>query len=135
MYPVKLIQDTLFSIIHFATDWVFLHTKESVNWWYILENVLTETLWNSPCAEAVSRSEVFCKKGVLRDFAKSAGERLCHRVSFLVQLQASACSFIRKETLPQVFSCEFYKISKNTFRYRTPPVAASVCGKTDVHVA
>ena len=26
-----------------------------------------------------------------------------------------ACSFIKKETLAQVFSCEFCKISKNTF--------------------
>ena len=25
-----------------------------------------------------------------------------------------------------MFSCEFYEISKNTFFYRTPPVAASV---------
>ena len=25
-----------------------------------------------------------------------------------------------------MFSCEFYKISKNTFSYRTPPVATSV---------
>ena len=24
-----------------------------------------------------------------------------------------------------MFSCEFYKISKNTYSYRTPPVAAS----------
>ena len=30
-----------------------------------------------------------------------------------------------KKTLVQVFSCEFCKISKNTFSYRTPPVAAS----------
>ena len=29
-----------------------------------------------------------------------------------------------KETLAQVFSCEFCKISKSTFSYRTPPVAA-----------
>ena len=36
-----------------------------------------------------------------------------------------ACNFIQKETLAQVFSCEFYEISKNTFFYRTPPVAAS----------
>ena len=33
--------------------------------------------------------------------------------------------FIKKEALAQVFSCEFYEISKNTFFYRTPPVAAS----------
>ena len=31
----------------------------------------------------------------------------------------------QKENLVQVFSCEFCEISKNTFSYRTPPVAAS----------
>ena len=30
----------------------------------------------------------------------------------------------KKETLAQLFSCEFGEISKNTFFYRTPPVAA-----------
>ena len=48
-----------------------------------------------------SNSEVFCRKGV------------------------QAFNFIEKETLAQVFSCEFCEISKNTFFYRTPPVAAS----------
>ena len=33
--------------------------------------------------------------------------------------------FIRKETLAQVFSCKFNEVSKNTFSYKTPPVAAS----------
>ena len=37
-----------------------------------------------------------------------------------------ACNFIKKETLAQVFSCEFCEISKNTFFYRTPLVAAFV---------
>ena len=37
-----------------------------------------------------------------------------------------ACSFIRIEALAHVFSCEFGKISKNTFSYRTPQVIASV---------
>ena len=49
---------------------------------------------------------MFCKKGVPRIFAK-------------------ACNFIKKETLTQVFPCEFCEISKNAFSYRTPPVAAS----------
>ena len=31
----------------------------------------------------------------------------------------------KKETLAQVFSCEFCEISKDIFSYRTPPVAAS----------
>ena len=36
-----------------------------------------------------------------------------------------ACNFIKKETLAQVFSCEFCEISKNTFYYKRPLVAAS----------
>ena len=36
------------------------------------------------------------------------------------------CNLIKKETLAQVFSHEFCKISKKNFSYRTPPVAASV---------
>ena len=44
--------------------------------------------------------------------------------SFLINLQASVCNFIKKETQAQVF--EFCEISKNTFSHRTPTVAASV---------
>ena len=39
--------------------------------------------------------------------------------------QKNTCIFFNKETLAQVFSCEFCEISKNTFSYRTPLVAAS----------
>ena len=44
---------------------------------------------------------------------------------FLIKLQAEACNFIEKETLAQVFYCEFCEIYKNTISYRTSPVAAS----------
>ena len=64
--------------------------------------------------------EVFCEKGVLRNFTKFTGKHL-HRLSFLIRLQASAC----KETLAQVFSSQFPEIFDNTFSCRTPPVAAS----------
>ena len=51
----------------------------------------------------------------------------------LSSTQASeACNFIKRENLAQVFSCEFCEISKNTFFYRTPPVAASVCCRRKV---
>ena len=43
----------------------------------------------------------------------------CAGVSFLIKLQAEGCSFTKKETLAQVFSCEFCEISENTFSYRT----------------
>ena len=36
-----------------------------------------------------------------------------------------ACNFNKKETLPQVFSCEFWEIFKNTIFYRKAPVAGS----------
>ena len=93
--------------------------------------------------------EVFCKTGVLRNLETSQ-ETTRARASFLIKLlfyskealrnfakftgkhpyqsllsQASACNFINKETLTQVFSCEFCEISTNTSSYRTLPVAAS----------
>ena len=50
-----------------------------------------------------SRPDVFCKKGVLRNFTKFTGKHLCRSL------------FFKKETLAQVFSCEFCEISKNAF--------------------
>ena len=32
-----------------------------------------------------------------------------------IQKKPEACNFIKKETLAQVFSCEFWEISENTF--------------------
>ena len=62
-----------------------------------------------------SRPEVFCKKGVLKNFANVTGKYLCwsNKVSFL------------KEIPTQVFSSEFREIIKNTYFYRTPLVDAS----------
>ena len=37
-------------------------------------------------------------------------------------------NYVKKETLAQVFSREFYEISKNIFYYRTPLVVASKGG-------
>ena len=48
----------------------------------------------------------------------------CARVFFWIKLQA--CNFIKKETLAQEFYYKFWEISKNTFFYRTPQVAASM---------
>ena len=60
------------------------------------------------------------KKGVLRNFAKFTGKHLCQRL-FFNKVAGQVCNFIKKESLAQVFSCEFCKISKNVFFYRTPP--------------
>ena len=63
------------------------------------------------CSTLFSRPEVLCKKVVL-NILQNSQENICARVSFLTKLQA-------------VFSYEFCEISKNTFFYRTPLVAAS----------
>ena len=44
------------------------------------------------------------KRGVIKNFAKFTGKHLCQSL-FL----------IKKETLAQIFSCEFCKICMNTF--------------------
>ena len=69
---------------------------------------------------------MFCKKGVLRNFTKFLGKHLSQSLFFnkVAGLRPQAYNFIKKESLPQVFSCEFCKISKNTYSYRRPPVAA-----------
>ena len=54
--------------------------------------------------------------------------QLCYDINSRQTLEnhrPEACNFVKKETLTQVFSCEFYEIYKNTFYYRTPLVAAS----------
>ena len=57
-----------------------------------------------------SRPEVFCKEGVLRDFAKFTGKHLRKGLSFnkVADLRPEACNFIIKEALAQVLFCEFF---------------------------
>ena len=70
-------------------------------------------------------AEVFFRKGVLRNFAKFAGKHQCQSLFF------NKVAGVRP--LAQVFSCEFCEISKNTFSYRTPPVAASDMSTYSTH--
>ena len=54
-----------------------------------------------------SHPEVFCKKGVLRNFEKCTGKHLCHSLFFDVPPVP--------ETPALVLSCELCEISKNAF--------------------
>ena len=93
-----------------------------------------------------SHLQVFCKKDVLRNFAKVTGKQLCQSLFFnkvaglwpatlltrstrlcirLSPPSTPATLFKKKKTLAQVFSYEFCEISKNTFFHRTPLMAAS----------
>ena len=71
-----------------------------------------------------SRSQVFFKIAVLKNFSSFTGKHLC-RSFHLITLQTWSLQFYRKETPTQVFSCKICENFKNTFFYRTPPVVAS----------
>ena len=78
-----------------------------------VENFAKSRLKNKCFLYRSSHQRCSVKKGVLRDFAKSTGKHLCQGLFFNKGPQA--CNFIKKETLTQVFSCEFCEISKNIF--------------------
>ena len=59
-----------------------------------------------------SRPEVFCRKGVLRNFVKLTGKRLCQNLFFNKVPDLRPATLLKKA---QVFSCEFCEISKITF--------------------
>ena len=67
---------------------------------------------------------MFSKKGVLRNFAKFTGKHLCQSLIFN-KVDRRPVNSLKWRLRHRFFSCEFYEISKNTFSYRTPPVAAS----------
>ena len=67
-------------------------------------------------------------KKVSLENSQNSQENTCASESFLIKLP-QAWNFIKKDSLAQVFSCEFCEIYKNTFFYRRPPVAASECMK------
>ena len=91
---------------------------------YQMENSTQQKPSTSFLIEAVVR-RCFVKQ-VFLEISQNLQENTCARVSFLLKLLAWACNFIKKDTPAQVFSCEFCEISKYTFSYRTPPVAAYV---------
>ena len=61
-----------------------------------------------------SRPEVFCKKGTLRNFTKFTGKHLCQRLFSNKVADLRPATLFKKETLAQLFSCEFCKFLQNT---------------------
>ena len=77
-------------------------------------------------------------KRVFLEISQNLQENTCARASFLIKLRASGTGTgVFKEALAQMFSCKFCEISKNTFFYWTPPVAASnkLCWKNQCFVS
>ena len=114
LYQVSFTISSKFSVVH-----LFICTFQHMYYiriWQIhfwcnrfLKNYLSTKLFDIVRS---SRPEVFCKKSNLRNFTKFTGKYLCQRLFFN----------IKKESVAQVFSCEFCEISKNnifTEHFRT----------------
>ena len=71
-----------------------------------------------------SPPEVFCKKGVLRNFTKFKGKDLCQ--SFFNNKVTGPATLLKKRLLQRCFPANFEKFPKNTFFHRTPLLAVSV---------
>ena len=66
-----------------------------------------------------SRPEVFCKKGVFRNFAKFTGKHLCQKLFFNKVAGLRPATLLKKSLWHRCFPVNFAKF------LRTPPVAAS----------
>ena len=95
-----------------------------LNWTYW--DALMAYVGYSMCKQPL---EVFLRKGVLKMCSKFTG-KYPRRSAISIKLKSNfieialrhGCrnAIIKRETLAQVFTCEFCEISKNPFFYRTP---------------
>ena len=68
------------------------------------------------------------KKGALKNLLKFPGKHLCQSLLFNKVASLKTCNFIKKETMAQVFSCEFGEISKDVFFTENFLATASTSG-------
>ena len=94
------------------SSWIFLKC-----FFFFFFKITVVNFWLGSLSSILrsNHPNVLCEN-VLKNFPKFTGKFLCK--------WPQACNFIRKEALPQVFSCEFCKIFKNF--YRTAFVTASI---------
>ena len=56
---------------------------------------------------------MFCKNGVLKNFAKFTEKHLCYSLFINKIAGLRPATLLKRETLAEVFSCEFCEIFKN----------------------
>ena len=62
-----------------------------------------------------SRPDVFCRKGVLRNFTKFTGKYLCQQSLFSIKLQTDACSLLKKRLWHRFFPVNLAKFLRTRF--------------------
>ena len=92
-------------------NWIISTNKTSVN-------AATRLVFRILPIIRSSRPEVFCEKGVLRNFAKFTGKH------------AAPATLLKKRLCHRCFPVNFVKFLRTPFFYRTPLVAASESSNT-----
>ena len=108
--------DMLFNVVRTIFDFVLIREK-TVQWKLVFLHITLCLFGSKYASEMLERlllsevvvQRVFCKKVVLRNFTKFTRKHLYHSLF-------KDCNFIKKETLAQVFSCEFRQIAKYSGR-------------------
>ena len=82
--------------------------------------ILSNTEPAFTCSQLTAETREQCAKSVFKvrsshpevflEISQISQQNICASVSFLIKLQTSACNFIKKVTLAQVLSCEFYEV-------------------------
>ena len=93
-------------------------TASAESWFTLLCSEMSSSFSRSSCPE------VFCKKGIFRNFAKFTRKHLCQSLSSN-RVAGWGLQLYKKETLTQMFFCEFCEIFKTTFFYKIPQLAVS----------
>ena len=90
----------------------------------IIKVPLWATWYNFPNKNRSSLSEVFCKKGVPRNFSKFAGKHLWQSLFFNKGAGKPATS-LKKRPWHRRFPVNFEKFLKNSVSHSKPPMVAS----------
>ena len=96
---------------------------DEINQHLAMEKIALKRISYCSYINIFQKQSVFKQKVFLEISQKLTGKHLCQSLFF--NKLAEACNFIKKETLAQVFYCEFYGISKNALFYGTLSMPAS----------
>ena len=119
----------------------YMEKPESINCcivyygsWHTLKFFFFFTLWPNILAfieeyistNKSSRPEVFCEKGVLKNFTKVTGKHLCQSLFFNKVADLRPATLLKKRLWNRCFPVNFVKFLRTPIFFRTPMVAASI---------
>ena len=117
LYPLKASENRCFLMIFGG-----YRKKETSGMRWVNPTFFRKT---ESCLNRSSHQRCSVRKGVLRNFAKFTGKHLCQSLFFNKVAGLRLATLLKRDSA-QVFSCEFCKVSMNTFFTEHLWVTASI---------